>query len=50
MEELLQLLEDTANMLRGMTMDPVIPAHVKEVMQSRIAALEGAVERHLRDA
>jgi len=50
MEELLQLLEDTANMLRGMTMDPAIPAHAKEAMRSRISELEKAVAENLDGA
>lgn len=47
MEELLQLMENTANMLRGMTMDPAIPAHAKDAMRRQIAELEAAVEKHL---
>lgn len=47
MEELLQLMEDTANMLRGMTMDPAIPAHAKDAMRARIAKIEAAVEKNL---
>lgn len=47
MDELLQLMEDAANMLRGMTMDPAIPAHAKDAMQSKIAELESAVEKNL---
>jgi len=46
MEELLQLMENTANMLRGMTMDPAVPAHAKEAMGVRIVALEDAVEKY----
>lgn len=46
-EELLQLLESTSNMLRGMTLDPSIPRHAKEAMFSRIETLEAAVEKHL---
>ncbi len=40
MEELQQLIEDTANMLRGMTLDPAIPAHAKDVMRSKIVELD----------
>lgn len=47
MEELLQLMENTANMLRGMTMDPAVPAHAKDAMRSQIAELEAAVEKNL---
>ena len=46
-EELLQLIEDTANMLRGMTMDPAIPKHAKDAMWSRIAELEQAVKKRV---
>jgi hypothetical protein len=31
-EELLLAIESAANMLRGMTMDPAIPAHAKEAL------------------
>lgn len=34
------LLESTANMLRGMTMDPAIPEHAKEAMRRRIATID----------
>ena len=47
MEELLQLMENTANMLRGMTMDPAIPEHAKGAMRTTIADLEAAVEKNL---
>ncbi len=39
-----ELIENTANMLRGMTLDPAIPNHAKGVMQSRIQELEEALE------
>lgn len=45
--EALQLMESTANLLRGMTLDPAIPAHAKEVMRDRIAEIEAAVESHI---
>lgn len=48
MEELLQLMENTANMLRGMTMDPAIPEHAKDAMRLQIAELEAAVESTLQ--
>jgi len=48
-EEALQLLESTANMLRGMTLDPAIPKHAKDAMHQRIKELEGFVERHVSD-
>jgi uncharacterized protein (UPF0147 family) len=40
----IELMESTANMLRGMTMDPAIPAHAKEAMRSRIANLETSAQ------
>ena len=49
MEELLQLMNDTASMMRGMTMDPTIPAHAKDVMRLRIAELEDATETELNN-
>ncbi len=50
MDELLQMIENTANMLRGMTMDPAIPEHAKEAMRSRIVELERAVDENLDGA
>ena len=46
-EEALVMLEETANLLRGMTMDPTIPKHAKDAMRSSIAKLEAAVQKHL---
>lgn len=43
-DELYNLVEDTANMLRGMTLDPAIPAHAKGAMQNKIQELEDALE------
>lgn len=45
LENALCLLEETANMLRGMTMDPAIPERAKEAMRSRIAKLESFIEK-----
>lgn len=42
--EMIDVVEQTANMLRGMTMDPTIPAHAKEVMLSRIRTLDSAAK------
>jgi len=44
-EEILQAIEDTANLLRGMTMDPDIPTHAKQAMWPKIKELEDIVER-----
>lgn len=41
-EELFGLLETTANMMRGMTLDPAIPAHAKAALAVRIAELDHA--------
>jgi len=41
---LLEIMESTANMLRGMTLDPAIPLHANVAMSSRIVELEAAVE------
>jgi uncharacterized protein (UPF0147 family) len=40
---LLEIMESTANMLRGMTLDPAIPAHAKTAMFGKIQELEHAV-------
>lgn len=44
MDDLIMLIESTANMLRGMCMDPRIPQEIKEVMRDRIARLEDAAD------
>lgn len=43
-EEVAILLQDTAAMLRGMTMDPAIPDHAKAAMRGRIVTLESWAE------
>lgn len=43
-EETLLLIQGTANMLRGMTLDPAISAHSKEAMQDTIRVLEDLLE------
>ena len=48
-ERVCQLIEDTANMLRGMTLDPAIPRHAKEAMQTRIQLLDEASEKLLEE-
>lgn len=45
-EKLLQLLESTANMLRGMTLDPAIPKRAKDAMWWRISEIEKVVASH----
>lgn len=46
-DELYQMIENTANMLRGMTLDPAIPRHAKGAMQEKIQELEKAMEELL---
>ena len=45
MDDLIELIESTANMLRGMCMDPAIPRHAKEAMREQIKRLDDAAER-----
>lgn len=47
-EALLEIMESTANMLRGMTLDPAIPMHAKSSMRAKIKELEMAVELTLK--
>ena len=47
--EICNLVENTANMLRGMTLDPTIPYHAKSAMQAEIQQLEDALERLQED-
>ena len=44
-DEIYKLLDDTANMMRGMKMDPSIPTHAKEAMGVRIQTIEEALEK-----
>lgn len=46
-KELLEQAEKTANMLRGMTMDPAIPNHAKEAMRLKITEIENTVENYV---
>ena len=48
-ELLLEQAETTANMLRGMTLDPAIPEPAKAAMRDRIQKLESATEAVLRE-
>jgi hypothetical protein len=45
----IELLESTANMMRGMCMDPRIPQDTKEAMRSRVRKLDSAAEAALDD-
>ena len=44
-DEIYQLLNGIANMLRGMTLDPAIPTHAKTAMNKKIQTSEESVER-----
>jgi hypothetical protein len=44
---MLELMEGTANMLRGMLFDDGIPERAKSAMRSRIAQIEAAVESRI---
>jgi hypothetical protein len=48
-EEELLTIETAANTLRGMTMDPSIPNHAKQVMRNLIAELEALAEEQDED-
>jgi hypothetical protein len=41
---MIELMEETANMLRGMCMDPRIPQDTKEALWSRVRKLDAATE------
>jgi hypothetical protein len=41
---MLELMEETAHMLRGMCMDPRIPKDTKEALWSRVSRLDAATE------
>lgn len=44
-DEIYKLIENTANMLRGMTLDPAVPKHTKSAMQESIQELEESLEK-----
>ena len=41
---MIELMESTANMLRGMCMDPTIPKHAKDAIRVRVKELDKATE------
>lgn len=45
LDNAIELLEETANLLRGMTMDPSIPKHTKEAMFHRIVEIDALCEQ-----
>lgn len=44
MDELIEMLESTANLMRGMCFDPSIPKHAKEALESRYKEIDKLVE------
>lgn len=46
-DRILEIMESTANTLRGMTLDPAIPKHAKDCFWLLIAKLEGEVAMHV---
>ena len=43
-ERMTDALNRVSLMLRGMSMDPAIPAHAKEVMMDRVVEIESLLE------
>lgn len=43
LEAALALLESTANLLRGMCLDPTIPVHAREGLRQRVEEIDAAV-------
>ena len=41
---MIELMEETANMLRGVCMDPRVPQDTKEALWSRVRKLDAATE------
>lgn len=44
-DDIYALIDETANMLRGMTLDPAIPQHAKSAMWALIQTLDEALEK-----
>lgn len=44
-EELIEMLESTANLMRGMQFDPSIPSHAKDALRNRYEKIEELLER-----
>ena len=44
-DEIYKLLDDTANMMRGMKMDTAVPRHAKEAMVVQIQTIDEALEK-----
>jgi len=46
MNEILELMEETANMLRSVTLDPAIPGHAKPAMRLQVEKFETMVQKY----
>ena len=44
-KELIEMLESTANLMRGMQFDPNIPSHAKDALRNRYEKIEELLER-----
>ena len=45
-EELLSAIQGSANLMRGMLLDPTIPDHAKEALRSKIKELEDIIDEN----
>lgn len=50
MEELLSLISQTLNILVGISFDPSVPKHVKQVLHSQIKKLKEAYDAKSNEA
>ena len=44
-EQMIELIEETANMMRGMALDPRLPQDIKEAILWRVRMLDEATNR-----
>ena len=47
-DRILEIMEHTANTLRGMTLDPAIPKHARDCFWLLISELEDEVAMHVK--
>jgi uncharacterized protein (UPF0147 family) len=45
-EELLEAIEETANLMRGICFDPLVPKNIKEVLIDKIQTLDTVVDEY----
>lgn len=48
-DELLEAMQSTANLMRGMQFDPRIPSDTKQALIERAEELEALIEKYLED-